>query len=100
MLAPAARAQVQAGSKSLTSVQVTATLSWQPGEVFAEQPALQIARAGAVAFERGPSSSRPTTRSPTQRAEARPARLARARSRHLAVESRVHPHAAAVPEEA
>jgi hypothetical protein len=50
-LAPAASAQVAAGSKTLSEGQVTATLSWQAGEVFAEHPELQITRAGAAAFD-------------------------------------------------
>ena len=51
LLAAPASAQVAAGSKSVTGCQVTATLSWQAGEVFAEHPALQIVRAGAPAFD-------------------------------------------------
>ena len=49
-LAAPAGAQVAAGSKSVTDGQVTATLSWQTGENFAEHPALQITRAGVAAF--------------------------------------------------
>src|SRR3954453_7633987 len=46
-----ASAQVAAGTKSLTGGQVTATLSWQKGEIFAEHPHLQIVRAGAALFD-------------------------------------------------
>jgi hypothetical protein len=46
-----ASAQVAAGTKSLTSGQVTATLTWQKGEIFAEHPHLQIVRAGAALFD-------------------------------------------------
>jgi len=51
LLAAPASAQVAAGSKSVSDGQVTATLTWQKGELFAEHPALQITRAGAVAFD-------------------------------------------------
>src|SRR3954451_7920649 len=51
VLAAPASAQVAAGTKSLTGGQVTATLSWQGGEIFAEHPHLQIVRAGAAAFD-------------------------------------------------
>src|SRR5206468_10620353 len=40
-----------AGSKPVTRGAVVATLSWQAGEIFAEQPALRIVRDGAVAFD-------------------------------------------------
>ena len=51
LFAAPASAQVAAGTKTLTDGQVTATLTWQKGEIFAEHPALQITRAGAVAFD-------------------------------------------------
>ena len=51
VFAAPASAQVAAGTKSQTNGQVTATLSWQAGEIFAEHPHLQIVRAGQVAFE-------------------------------------------------
>src|SRR4051794_8491542 len=51
VFAAPASAQVKAGTKSLTAGQVTATLSWQGGEIFAEHPHLQIVRAGAAAFD-------------------------------------------------
>src|SRR4051812_22362205 len=50
-LAAPAGAQVAAGSKSVTAGQVTATLSWQKGDIFATTPALRIERAGTVAFD-------------------------------------------------
>jgi hypothetical protein len=51
LLCAPASAQVAAGSKTQTEGQVTATLSWQKGEVFAEHPHLQIVRAGAALFD-------------------------------------------------
>src|SRR3954447_23612092 len=51
LCAAPASAQVAAGTKSLTGGQVTATLTWQKGEIFAEHPHLQIVRAGAVLFD-------------------------------------------------
>ena len=53
LLAAPASAQVAAGSKSVTAGQVTATLTWQQGDSFAEHPALQIVRAGVVSFDAG-----------------------------------------------
>jgi len=52
VFAAPASAQVAAGTKTLTDGQVTATLSWQPGEIFAEHPHLQIVRAGQVLFDK------------------------------------------------
>src|SRR4051794_13495349 len=46
-----ASAQVAAATKSLTGGQVTATLSWRKGEIFAERPPLQIVRGGAALFD-------------------------------------------------
>src|SRR3954452_6176006 len=51
LCATPASAQIAAGTKSLTGGQVTATLSWQKGEIFAEHPHLQIVRAGAALFD-------------------------------------------------
>jgi hypothetical protein len=51
LFAAPASAQVAAGTKALTEGQVTATLSWDGGEIFAQHPALQIVRAGATGFD-------------------------------------------------
>ena len=51
VFAAPASAQVAAGTKTLSSGQVTATLSWQKGEIFGEHPHLQIIRAGATLFD-------------------------------------------------
>jgi hypothetical protein len=53
VLAAPASAQVAAGSKTVSSGQVTATLTWSAGEIFAEHPALRIVRAGTVAHDAG-----------------------------------------------
>src|SRR3954447_12908465 len=51
VLAAPAGAQVAAGTKSLSEGQVTATLTWQASEIFADHPRLKIVRAGATAFD-------------------------------------------------
>src|SRR6476646_4015150 len=51
VFAASANAQVAAGTKTLTDGQVTATLTWRKGEIFAEHPHLQIVRAGATLFD-------------------------------------------------
>lgn len=51
LVAPAARAEVPAGSVTRTSGAVTATLTWQAGEFAGTSPRLQIARGGTIAAD-------------------------------------------------